>query len=91
MCVDRASDRLVGAERLMLVDERSALVVVTHPRHEVAHAHAASGREVVPRMPQVSEVQPLSADGGPSPCGVALGLRDEGNARSLSGVTQLGV
>jgi hypothetical protein len=61
MC-DRGSDHLVGAERLVLVDERSALAVVTHPRHEVAQAHAVSGRAVVPRMPQVVEVQPLSAD-----------------------------
>ena len=39
-------DRLIRAQRLVLLDERGRLTVVAHPRHKISKTRAASGREV---------------------------------------------
>src|SRR5579875_1221864 len=60
--VDGTCDELIGAAGPVLVDQRGSLAVVPHPRHEIFEPGAADSREVVPRMPQVVEVQALRAD-----------------------------
>ena len=56
MRVDRVRDRLVRAARLMLVDQRRALAVVTHPRHQVSQVRAAGRGELVSCVPEIKEV-----------------------------------
>ena len=55
--VDRIRDPLVSTACLVLVDQRGALTVVTHPRHQVLEPRAAGCREMGTSMPQVVEVQ----------------------------------
>jgi hypothetical protein len=57
--VDRVGDPLASAARLMLVDERSALTVVPHPRHQILEGRSAVGRELVTSVPQVVDTEPL--------------------------------
>ena len=87
--VDRVGDGGVGATCFVLVDDRGALAVVAHPRHQISKPHAAPGRPGVPRMPQIMEVQALRADRAygmrpsrlpvevPAPQGPALGARKD--------------
>jgi hypothetical protein len=39
--IDRIGDGRIGAACLVLVDDRGALAVVTHPCHQVSEPHAA--------------------------------------------------
>jgi hypothetical protein len=67
--VDRARDDLVGPSRLVLVDDRSSLAVVTHPGHQIPEASTAGRSEVVPGVPEIVKVQAFGADrpDGPGP------------------------
>jgi hypothetical protein len=60
--VDRARDDLVGPSCLVLVDDRSALAVVSHPRHQILQACPAGYGEVVAGVPQIVKVQSLGTD-----------------------------
>jgi phospholipase C len=60
--VDRARDNLVGPSRLVLVDDRSSLAVVTHPGHQIPEAGTAGRREVVPGVPEIVKVQAFGAE-----------------------------
>jgi len=60
--VDRIGDGRIGATRLVLVDDRGTLAVVTHPRHQVFESHAAPGRPRVPRVPEIMKLQAFRAD-----------------------------
>jgi len=72
--VNGAGDGLVCTKRLVLVDERGPLTVVTHPHHAIPKTHAAPGREVIARMPQVVEMQAFSSyrSHGIRPSGLAV-------------------
>jgi hypothetical protein len=58
MSVDRVGDGGIGAGRLMLVDDRGALTVVTHPGHQVFEPHTAPSRPRVPRVPEIVKCKP---------------------------------
>ena len=60
--VDRIGDGCIGAACFVLVDDRGALAVVAHPRHQVSESHAAPGRPRVPRVPEIMEMQAFRAD-----------------------------
>ena len=53
MSVDRAGDRLVSAPRLVLVDHRRTLAVVTQASHQVLDANPAGRCKRVPGVTQV--------------------------------------
>jgi hypothetical protein len=55
--VDRARYDLVSPPRLVLVDDRSALAVMTHPGHQIPETGAAGRSEVVPGVPEIVKVQ----------------------------------
>ena len=63
MCIHRLGDGLVSAACHVLVDDRSALTVMTHPRHQVPEARTAGRREGVARVAEIMKVQTLGADG----------------------------
>jgi hypothetical protein len=65
VCIHRLGDGLVSTPGRVLVDDRSALAVVTHPDHQIPEPRAAGRREDVPRVAQIMKVQTLGADG---PC-----------------------
>jgi hypothetical protein len=56
-------DGLVSTPCRVLVDDRSALAVVTHADHQVPESCAAGRREGVPRVAEIVKVQALGADG----------------------------
>jgi len=49
---------------LVLVDHRGPFAVVAHPGHQVPEPRAASGREMVTRVPKIMEMQARQADQG---------------------------
>ena len=51
--VDRARDDLVSPSCLVLVDDRSALAVVSHSRHQILQACPAGCGEVVAGVPEI--------------------------------------
>ena len=60
--VDRIGDGRIGAACFVLVDDRGALAVVAHPRHQVSKPDAAPGRPCVPRVPEIMKMQAFRAD-----------------------------
>jgi hypothetical protein len=60
--VDGVGDGGVGAACLVLVDERGAFAVVTHPGHEIPEPCAACRRKCVPSVSQVVEMQTRCSD-----------------------------
>lgn len=72
MGVDRARYDLVSPSRLVLVDDRCTLAVVTHPGHQIPETGAADRSEVVPGVPEIVKVQAFGAycpdSLGPSRC-----------------------
>jgi hypothetical protein len=55
--VDGARNSQVSPTGLVLIDDRGALAVVAHPRHQILQARAAGCREVIPGMPEIMKVQ----------------------------------
>src|SRR5438552_3958887 len=62
MRVDGVRYRRVGALGLVLVDHRGPFAVVPHPGHQVPEPGAAVGRELIPSVAQVVEMQARHAD-----------------------------
>jgi len=60
VCIHRLGDSLVSTSCRVLVDDRSALAVVT-PRHQIPEARAAGRREGVPCVAEIVKVQTLGA------------------------------
>jgi hypothetical protein len=52
-------DEPVPLGRTVLADQRRALAVVTHPRHQVSQARAAGRGELVSCVPEIKEVLAL--------------------------------
>lgn len=61
--VYRVAYGLVGPACRVLVDDRGALAAMSHPGHQIPESCTAGRCECVSRMPEVMEVQSLSADG----------------------------
>ena len=79
MSVDRARDCLVSAPRLVLVDHRGTLAVVTHASHQVLDASPAGRCKRVPGVTQVVARRRCAAPGRASRS--ASGLGGPGRAR----------
>ena len=62
VCIHRLGDGLVSAAGRVPIDDRSALAVVTRPRHQIPETRAAGRRESVPRVAQIVKVQAGCAD-----------------------------
>src|SRR5262249_2163892 len=60
--VDRARDDQVSPTCLMLINDRRALTVVTHPGHQILEARTPSGREPIAGCPEIVKMQTFSAD-----------------------------
>src|SRR5204863_9067899 len=58
VCIHCLGDGLLSTACRVLVNDRSALAVMTHPRHQIPEASTAGRREGVTRVAEITKVQP---------------------------------